>query len=161
MKTVREIADEIGIQKQRVYRYIKRECISEAHQRNGVMYYDEAAESLIRQAFDTGAASSDALHEAHQNCITDTVTDAVIDMLQKELEVKNKQIAELTETVKIQAKSINAYQQKELAGKLIEGKQLIDGSVDPVEPKQKKKDFTVTVQRVEKDSFIRRLFKRK
>lgn len=160
MKTVREIAAEIGIPKQRVYRYIKRECISEAHQRNGVMYYDEAAETIIKQGFDTDTASGDVHHEAHQNRITDAVTDAVIDLLQKELEIKNKQIAELTETVKIQAESINAYQQKELAGKIIEGKQLLDGSVEPAEPEQEKEVPNITVQPIRKASFIGRLFRR-
>ena len=49
MKTIKQIAEDLGLPKQRVYRFIKRECISEAHQENGVMYYDDAAESLIKQ----------------------------------------------------------------------------------------------------------------
>lgn len=91
MKTVKQIADEIGIPKQRLYRYIKRECISEAHQRNGVMYYDEAAESLIKQGFPVDTVSD----EAHHEVLHDAVTDAVIDMLQRELDIKNEQIKEL------------------------------------------------------------------
>ena len=37
-KTMKQIADEIGIDKQRVYRYIKKNHVNVAHQKNGVMY---------------------------------------------------------------------------------------------------------------------------
>ena len=47
MKTIREIANELGVDKQKVYRFIKQNHINEAHhealQRSGVKYYDEAA----------------------------------------------------------------------------------------------------------------------
>ncbi len=112
MKTIKEIADELGVDKQKVYRYIKQHCISEAHheahhdvlQRNGVKYYDETAEALIKQGLLAKSASSEALHEvhheAHQNHINeavgdtvDVVRDALISMLQGELESKNQQLA--------------------------------------------------------------------
>lgn len=55
MKTIREIANELGVDKQKVYRFIKQNHINEAHhealQRSGVKYYDEAAETLIKQGF--------------------------------------------------------------------------------------------------------------
>ncbi len=51
---------------------------------------------------------------------------------------KDKQIAELTETIKTQARSINADRQKELAGKIIEGKQLLVGDGDPADPTGKR-----------------------
>ena len=31
-KTIKQIADELGVSKQRVYRFIKQNCINEAHQ---------------------------------------------------------------------------------------------------------------------------------
>ena len=46
-KTIKQMADALGVDKQRVYRYIKKNCISEAHQKNGVMYYDEVVEKRI------------------------------------------------------------------------------------------------------------------
>ena len=49
-KTIKQMADALGVDKQRVYRYIKKNCISEAHQKNGVMYYDEVVEKRIKQA---------------------------------------------------------------------------------------------------------------
>ena len=52
-KTIKEIADELGIDKQKVYRYIKKNHINEAYhevlQKNGVKRYDKAAEYLIKQ----------------------------------------------------------------------------------------------------------------
>lgn len=89
MKTTKQIADGLGVSKQQVYRYIKKHCINEAHQENGVKYYDEAAESLITQGFSQNTASS----EAEQKHINDTAIEAVISMLQKELDAKNEQIA--------------------------------------------------------------------
>jgi hypothetical protein len=101
MKTIREIANELGVDKQKVYRFIKQNHINEAHhealQRSGVKYYDEAAETLIKQGFSDETASSEAHREAHQNRINEAVFDAVIEMLQKELEIKNEQIKELNE----------------------------------------------------------------
>lgn len=96
-KTIKEIADELGVDKQKVYRYIKQHCISEAlHealQRSGVKYYDEAAETLIKQGLLGKSASSEVHHEAHQNHINDAVGDVLISMLQGELESKNQQLA--------------------------------------------------------------------
>ena len=89
MKTTKQIADGLGVNKQQVYRYIKRHNIKEARQENGVMYYDETAESLIIQGFSQKTTSS----EAEQKHINETVIDAVISMLQKELDAKNEQIS--------------------------------------------------------------------
>ena len=50
-KTIKQIADEIGLDKQKVYRFIKKNHINEAHQKNGVMYYDEAVKSHIKSHF--------------------------------------------------------------------------------------------------------------
>lgn len=91
MKTIKQIADGLGLDKQKVYRYIRKNHINEAHQDAGVMYYDEVAETLIQRHFSGNSASS----EAHQTASNDAVIDAVISMLQEELEVKNNQIREL------------------------------------------------------------------
>jgi len=90
-KTIKQIADELGIEKQKVYRFIKRNHINEAHQENGVMYYDEMAQTLLNTEFFKNTTSS----EVHQNHINDTVTEAVINMLKSEIDFKNKLIDEL------------------------------------------------------------------
>ena len=106
-KTIKQIADELGIDKQRVYRYIKKNHINEAHQKNGVMYYDEAVESSIKQAF--------LQNEPHQaSASSDTVIDVLVkqsEMLQKELEIKNRQIEELNERLAENQKLLDQEQQ--------------------------------------------------
>ena len=102
MKTTKQIADGLGVSKQQVYRYIKRHNIKEARQENGVMYYDETAESLIIQGFSQKTVSS----EAEQKHINDTAVEAVISMLQKELDAKNKQIADQTEQLRAKDEQI-------------------------------------------------------
>jgi hypothetical protein len=142
VKTIKQIADGIGVDKQRVYRYIKKHCISEAHHDaveahhealheahhdTGVMWFDEAAEMAIMQGLMQKTASSEAHHDAveahrdahheahhdtvevHQTASSDTVVDAVILVLQRELEIKNKQIEALGEAL------LNAQRQGEAA----------------------------------------------
>lgn len=107
MKTIKQIADELGIDKQRVYRYIRKNHINEAHQKNGVMYYDEVAESSIKRAF--------LQKEPHQaSASSDTVIDVLVkqsEMLKMELEIKNKQIEELNERLAESQKLLNQQQQ--------------------------------------------------
>lgn len=95
MKTIKEIADALGINKQRVYRYIRKKRISEAHHYAGVMYYDEAAEKAILKHF----AKNNHITEAHQTTSNNTVIDTVVIMLQQELITKNQQIAEQQQTI--------------------------------------------------------------
>ena len=92
MKTIKQIADKLGVDKQKIYRFIKRNHISEAHHDAGVMYYDEAVETLIISHF----SKNDCISEAHQTASSDVVVDAVIKMLQDELKIKNQQISDLT-----------------------------------------------------------------
>lgn len=108
-KTIKQIADELGIPKQRVYRYIKSNHINEAHQENGMMHYDEVAEMAIKQAFSKKATSD----EAHQNHINNTV----IDVLKNQLEVKDRQIEQLQQTVEQLTTALTAAQALNAADK--------------------------------------------
>lgn len=103
MKTIKQIADEVGVDKQKVYRYIKKNQIKEVHQKyinealqkNGVKYYDETVEILIKQAFCEDSASNEVHRETHQNHINEAVFDALLkrfETVEKELEDKNNQI---------------------------------------------------------------------
>lgn len=127
MKTVKQIADELGVDKQKVYRYIKnnqiRECIDEAlheaHRKNSVKYYDEAAEMLIKQGIFGESASS----EAHQKYIKSTSDEALlkrIEALEKELDIKNNQIDTLLRLVD-QAQQLQAITEQKI--KAIEEKE--------------------------------------
>lgn len=85
-KTVLQLANEIGISKQRLYRYIKKH-ISDVHQINGVMYITDAEETLIKSKFFKNSVSDEVHH--------DSDFDAVIDVLKRQLDEKDKQIEKL------------------------------------------------------------------
>lgn len=140
-KTIKQIADELGLSKQRVYRYVKREHISEAHQKNGVMYYDEAAETLIKQGISDNSTSDEAHHEA----LHDVAFDTVLDMLQKELETKDEQIKELNARLaETTAALVIAQQTAQAAQALHAGtiqQQLESGGTDLETPQKKKWQF--------------------
>lgn len=135
MKTIKQIADELNIDKQKVYRFIKKNCINEALQKQGVMYYDDAAETLIIKHFSEIDASGEVLHDVHQITSNDAVIKLLqdtVEVLKNQLEEKDKQINQLTETVKQQAESINASRKNELAGTILEGHAMLsDGEEKP------------------------------
>jgi hypothetical protein len=119
-KTIKQIADELGLDKQRVYRFIKKNHISELHQKSGILYYDEAVESLIKSHFSKLNISSDV----HQTTSNDAIIETLLkqaEILQKELEIKNKQIENLT-------KALDQEQQLHLLAK--QQIQLLDQSPD-------------------------------
>ena len=68
MKTIKQVADELGISKQRLYRYIKKHCISDVHHDAGVMYITDALENNIKTVF----SENEAHHDAGVMHITDT-----------------------------------------------------------------------------------------
>lgn len=91
MKTTKQIADELGVSKQKVYRYIKAHNIKEARQENGVMYYDDADEYLIKQGFE---AIGNTQQKAHRNTSNEAL-ETLVEVLRSELATKNNQIAAL------------------------------------------------------------------
>ena len=122
MKTIRQIADEIGVSKQAVFKKIKREPLSTSLQGltatvDGRLIVEVDGEKLIKQAFSeitpsttdnqlTGAV--DGLVDApstkneEKTVVVDgviSVLQATIDTLQGQLEVKDRQIEKLTEAL--------------------------------------------------------------
>lgn len=101
-KTLKQIADELKIDKQKVYRYVKKNHIKEAYQKQSVMYYDDTVQELIKTAFVEKECINEAHQEAHQNHINDTVNEALlkqIEVLQNQLTEKDKQISKLHEII--------------------------------------------------------------
>ena len=114
-KTIKEIAEEIGVSKQAVFKKIKREPLSTSLQGltttvDGRLMVEADGEKLIKQAFFEidrqpkrqpvdgevdGQLTATVDGQTPQNHINEAVCDTVIDMLRKELEIKNEQIREL------------------------------------------------------------------
>lgn len=122
MKTIRQIADEIGVSKQAVFKKIKREPLSTSLQGltatvDGRLMVEVDGEKLIKQAFSeiapsttdnqlTGAVDglvdAPSTKNAEKTAEVDgviSVLQATIDTLQGQLEVKDRQIEKLTEAL--------------------------------------------------------------
>ena len=98
-KTINEIAKDLGVSKQRVYRFIKREGLHESYRDNGVMYYDDVAVKVINKGFKTISSNAEVPHDAHLDVRLDALTDALLKQVEiKDIQLSNKdiQIEELT-----------------------------------------------------------------
>ena len=139
MKTIRQIADEIGVSKQAVYKRYKGKlhtvCAPYAHTEQGVLYLSEQAETLIKQDF----LKDDRSNGAHTDTHTDTHTErsigavpeqsqeagvvavlqATIDTLQGQLEVKDRQIEQQAQTITRLTDALAAAQQTAAAAQAL------------------------------------------
>jgi predicted site-specific integrase-resolvase len=89
MKTIKQIADELGVNKQKVYRFIVKNHITASSEVKQSKLYDEAAERLIKSHFDRITTSCERSSEPHQK----SGNEMLLEQLIKELEVKNEQQA--------------------------------------------------------------------
>lgn len=99
LKTIKQVADGLGVSKQTVYRYVKRECINEVLQEGGVMYIDEALQNRIEEWFLKNAtsdeASHDSLHDAGKDAARSELLEETIKVFREQLEAKDQQIKSL------------------------------------------------------------------
>lgn len=98
-KTLKQIAEELKIDKQAAYRFVVKNHINEAHQKAKVKYYDDAAQLLIAQGFSKKTTSKTASKITSKITSSDAVIEVLLmqsELLQKELEIKNKQIEHLS-----------------------------------------------------------------
>ncbi|MCL2293289.1 MAG: hypothetical protein FWC36_00245 [Spirochaetes bacterium] len=134
MKTIKQIADEIGVSKQAVHQKIKQEPLSSSlrqltSMKGRALMIDVDGERLVKMAF-----ALKIVKQIDDVDINETSTENVssnseliellrenISVLQEQLKIKDKQIEELTATVKIQAESINHDRKNELAETIIDG----------------------------------------
>jgi IS30 family transposase len=96
--SIKEIADSLGVNKQKVYRCIKanhiNEAVIEAVKGNNVLKYDKQAVERIKQLLNCCTDNSESVsNEAPYEARNDTVIEALL----KQLDIKDKQIAELNE----------------------------------------------------------------
>ena len=141
MKTIKQIADEIGVSKQAVFYRIKKEPLSNALQpfmtnNDGVLTVSFDGETLIKtdflrnnsyQTFDAKEATKrDSFDAPFDASIIDLLRETIdtlktqLESKDKQLESKDKQIEELTLTIKSLSESINAANQTKLAETIID-----------------------------------------
>ena len=161
MKTIRQIADEIGVSKQAVYKRYKGKlhtvCAPYAHTEQGALYLSEQAETLIKQDFlkddrSNGAhteRSIGAVPEQSQEAGVVAVLQATIDMLQGQLAVKDRQIEELNARLAEVSSALLAAQQTAATAQALHA-----GTI-----KQQLSDGSGADQEERKQSWISRLFR--
>ena len=117
MKTIRQIADEIGVSKTAVNKQIANLGLRSGLRKNGNQFaIDEHQEALIKQAFSEKSqteienqSQTKTQTENHEVGDLVCVLQATIDTLQGQLEVKDRQIAKLTEAL-VEAASFSPRQ---------------------------------------------------
>ena len=157
MKTIKQIANEIGVSKQAVFYRIRKPPLSNTlhltSNVNGVLMVDEYAEKLIKQAFFDNEINNivkDTVKESSkENILFDGYFDGEIIrllqenilILQEQLKIKDKQIEELTLAVRTQAESINVDMKNKLAEILVNNQKEItkQDKSDNIEDKSTKK----------------------
>jgi hypothetical protein len=137
MKTIKQIADEIGVTKSALQKRISRGSLYTRLypyivMKSGTKYIDGTGENIIKEVFGEKPAgipvhtpSIDVYTRAEKGIDTMLVEllREQMEDLRQQLAVKDKQIEELTLTVRVQAESINAANKNELAETIIDGRE--------------------------------------
>lgn len=158
MKTIRQIADEIGVSKQTVYKRYKGKlytvCAPYAHTEQGVLYIEEQGETLIKQDFLQKERSNGAALEHPENVGVIAVLQTTIDTLQGQLAIKDKQIEDLNARLAESNAALVAAQQTAQAAQALHAgtiqQQLTSGEEQRGE----------TEVKVKKQSWLSRVFSR-
>lgn len=132
MKTLKQIADELEIDKQKVYRYVKKADIPHIRKEN-TMYFNDVAESLIKSEF----THKDTHQKSTSRSTSKSDNDTVIDALLKQLESKDLLIKELNERLAESHKLID--QQQQLNANAEKKIQALEEKAMMIEDKQNKK----------------------
>lgn len=131
MKTIRQIADELGVSKQAVFKKIKNEPLSTSLQGlmetvDGRLTVSVDGEKLIKQAFSKGwkqCAVDDSSTKVDAPSTTSSLTSSLmsdgvvsvlqttIDTLQEQLAVKDRQIEQQAQTITQLTEALSAAQQ--------------------------------------------------
>jgi biotin operon repressor len=156
MKTIRQIADEIGVSKTAVSKQIANLGLRSSLRKNGNQFaIDERQEALIKQAFLEKTQTENA-NQSQTKTQTENrevgglvcVLQATIDTLQGQLEVKDRQIEQQAQTITRLTDALAAAQQTAAAAQALHAgtiqQQLLTGEAgaDQQEPEQKRGWFS-------------------
>ena len=155
MKTIRQIADEIGVSKQAVFKKIKREPLSTSLQGltatvDGRLMVEVDGEKLIKQAFSEIIPSTKNEEKTAEVDGVVSVLQATIDTLQGQLEVKDRQLEQQVQTITRLTDALAAAQQTAAAAQALHAgtiqQQLLTGETGAEqqgrEPEQKRSWFS-------------------
>lgn len=171
MKTIKQIADELGVSKQAVFKKMKREPLSTSLQGlmstvDGRLMVSVDGERAIKQAFLENRPSTKTVNQNTSGLQLVDGSQTIINVLKAELEVKNAQIKEKDMQIeKLQvmndnlqeenrklssqlldlsgkvSESLQAIAKTQLADKMIEGRKMVSEELDPENSEEEKKGF--------------------
>ena len=127
MKTIRQIADEIGVSKTAVSKQIANLGLRSGLRKNGNQFaIDEHQEALIKQAF-SEKSQTEIENQSQTKTQTENrevgdlvcVLQATIDTLQGQLEVKDRQIEQQAQTITRLTDALAAAQQTAVAAQAL------------------------------------------
>lgn len=126
-KTIRQIADEIGVSKTAVSKQIENLGLRSSLRKNGNQFaIDEHQEALIKQAFSEKSqteienqSQTKTQTENHEVGDLVCVLQATIDTLQGQLEVKDRQIEQQAQTITRLTDALAAAQQTAVAAQAL------------------------------------------
>lgn len=132
-KTIRQIADEIGVTKQAVHQKRKSKDYEERLRKftktiDGVVYISSEGENIIKSAFSGIDNSKDVYTSCRQESVNEdgglySVLKTTIEVLERQLSVKDKQIDELNARLSEAHKMADQAQKLHGADKVIELKE--------------------------------------
>jgi len=126
-KTVKEIAEEIGVSKSAVMKKIDNLGLRFSLKKiANQLAIDTQSEALIKQSFFEKSPTKKSPTKSPTKTSSLRLDQQIIDMLQMELKSKNELIKAQQKTIDRLASTIEIYSQKELATKLIEGQKIIE-----------------------------------
>lgn len=152
MKTIKQIADEIGVSKQSVYKRYKGKlysvCAPYTHTEHGVLYLDNKAENILKKDFKKSNTSNIkdtecSIGVSNVEPIEDEIISVLkktIDTLQNQLDIKDSQIDKLTEALIISQKT-SAAEQALHAGTMQKQLQASETEKEEVEVIEEKPSF--------------------
>ena len=158
MKTIRQIADEIGVSKTAVSKQIANLGLRSGLRKNGNQFaIDEHQEALIKQAFSEKSqteienqSQTKTQTENHEVGNLVCVLQATIDTLQGQLEVKDRQIEQQAQTITRLTDALAAAQQTAAAAQALHA-----GTIQ----QQLLTDETGSDQEPEKKGWFRKFFR--
>jgi Predicted transcriptional regulator len=141
MKTIKQIADEIGVSKTAVRKHLTDEVKTKfAETVSGTIYINDAGEMLIKSAFEQNVPQTKFAGVSANQFVE---VSTLVSMLQGELEIKNEQIRELNNRLAESNAALVAAQQTAQAAQMLHAgtiqKQLTGG--EPPDGEEKKKGF--------------------
>lgn len=155
MKTIKQIAEELNVSKQAVYKRYKGKLYTDVrpytHTNNGVVYIDEQGENIIKQDFlknKPGTSGTDTEHiQGHSGADREYIPTQIIDTLNKTIELLQNQLEEKDNHIKELTRLLDQSQhlQAQTTSKLPEPKTEEPGTdaVEVSEPKKKKGIFNL------------------